>query len=47
MTYYDVKLEGAAQPMRLSMRNVPGRPVLDRGAKARLGWSPGAVVLFR
>ena len=47
MTYYDVKLEGASVPMRLSMRNVPGRPVLDRGAKARLGWSPGAVVLFR
>ena len=47
MTYYDVKLDGAPVPMRLSMRNVPGRPVLDRGAKARLGWSPGAVVLFR
>ncbi len=47
MTYYDVKLDGASSPMRLSMRNVPGRPVLDRGAKARLGWSPGAVVLFR
>ncbi|MEH7826956.1 ABC transporter ATP-binding protein [Gemmobacter denitrificans] len=47
MTYYDVKLDGAEVPMRLSMRNVPGRPVLDRGNKARLGWSPSAAVLFR
>jgi spermidine/putrescine transport system ATP-binding protein len=47
MTYYDVRLDGAAEPLRLSMRNVPGRPVLDIGAKARLGWSPSAAVLFR
>jgi len=47
MTYYDVRLQGAAAPLRLSMRNVPGRPVLDLGAQARLGWSPAAAVLFR
>ncbi|MDR0807863.1 MAG: ABC transporter ATP-binding protein [Gemmobacter sp.] len=47
MTYYDMKLDGASVPMRLSMRNVPGRPVLDLGARARIGWSPGAAVLFR
>lgn len=47
MTYYDVKLDGVADPVRLSMRNVPGRPVLDRGTKTRVAWSPSALVLFR
>jgi spermidine/putrescine transport system ATP-binding protein len=47
MTYYDVKLEGVAEPVRISMRNVPGRPVLERGARTRVAWSPSALVLFR
>jgi spermidine/putrescine transport system ATP-binding protein len=47
MTYYDVALDGVAEPVRLSMRNVPGRPVLDIGTRARIAWSPGALVLFR
>jgi spermidine/putrescine transport system ATP-binding protein len=47
MTYYDVKLDGTDQPMRLSMRNVFGRPVLDIGTRTRVGWSPGALVMFR
>ncbi|WP_298433328.1 ABC transporter ATP-binding protein [uncultured Jannaschia sp.] len=47
MTYYDVHLDGADRPVRISMRNVFGRPVLDIGAPARLAWSPGAVTLFR
>jgi spermidine/putrescine transport system ATP-binding protein len=47
MTYYDVVLDGTSEPMRLSMRNVFGRPVLDIGTRARLGWSPGALVMFR
>ncbi len=47
MTYYDVKLDGVADPVRLSMRNVPGRPVLERGTKTRVAWSPSALVLFR
>lgn len=47
MTYYDVRLDGTDAPMRLSMRNVFGRPVLDIGTRARVGWSPGALVLFR
>ncbi len=47
MTYYDIKLEGCDQPMRLSMRNVFGRPVLDIGTETRVAWSPGALVLFR
>ncbi len=47
MTYYDVKIDGTDKAMRLSMRNVFGRPVLDIGTRARLAWAPGALVLFR
>jgi spermidine/putrescine transport system ATP-binding protein len=47
MTYYDVKLDGTSEPIRLSMRNVFGRPVLDIGTRTRVGWSPGALVMFR
>jgi spermidine/putrescine transport system ATP-binding protein len=47
MTYYDMILEGCDSPVRLSMRNVFGRPVLDIGTKTRVAWAPGALVLFR
>ena len=47
MTYYDVKLDGIDRPVRLSMRNLPGRPVHDIGTRTRVAWSPGALVLFR
>jgi spermidine/putrescine transport system ATP-binding protein len=47
MTYYDVKLDGMTTSVRISMRNVFGRPVLDIGTRARVAWSPGALVLFR
>jgi len=47
MTYYDIKLDGTTEAMRLSMRNVFGRPVLDIGTRARVAWAPGALVLFR
>ena len=47
MTYYDVRIDGATDISRLSMRNVFGRPVLDIGTRTRVAWSPGALVLFR
>ena len=47
MTYYDVRLDGMESQVRISMRNVFGRPVLDIGTRARIAWSPGALVLFR
>ena len=47
MTYYDVKIDGVEKPVRISMRNVFGSPVLDVGTRTRVGWSPGALVLFR
>ncbi|SMX35188.1 ABC transporter ATP-binding protein [Actibacterium lipolyticum] len=47
MTYYDVRLDGAETPVRISMRNLFGRPVLEIGTRARIAWNPGALVLFR
>ena len=46
MTYYDILLDGAPAPVRVSMRNMPGRKVLEFGARARLAWDPRAMVLF-
>ncbi|BDW85328.1 MULTISPECIES: ABC transporter ATP-binding protein [Roseicyclus] len=46
MTYYDVLLDGAPSPVRVSMRNMPGRKVLDFGARARLAWDPRSMVMF-
>jgi spermidine/putrescine transport system ATP-binding protein len=47
MTYYDIRLDGAERPVRVSMRNVFGRDVPEVGSRARLAWSPGAMLLFR
>ena len=47
MTYYDVYLGGTDVEVRLSMRNVPGRPILDVGTTVDVSWSPEALVLFR
>lgn len=47
MTYYDVYIGGTDVEVRLSMRNVPGRPVLEVGSKVNVAWNPAALVLFR
>ena len=47
MTYYDIRLPDGDQVVRVSMRNLFGRPVLEIGTPARLSWDPGALVLFR
>ena len=46
MTYYDVTLDGAEAPLRISMRNVFGREVMEIGTRTRLAWQPGAMLLF-
>lgn len=46
MTYYDVRLDGAEAPVRISMRNVVGRDVLAVGARTRVAWDPRAIVAF-
>lgn len=46
MTYYDVSLDGTSAPVRISMRNVVGREVLEVGAATRVAWDPRAMVVF-
>ncbi|MCA8883550.1 MAG: ABC transporter ATP-binding protein [Rhodobacteraceae bacterium] len=46
MTYYEVALDGAPDPVTCSMKNLVSRPVLERGARTRLAWEPGALILF-
>jgi spermidine/putrescine transport system ATP-binding protein len=47
MTYYDILLDGAPGPVSVSMRNMPGRRVLEREERTHLAWDPRAMVLFR
>jgi len=46
MTYYDVRLDGVDRPMTISMKNLVGRPVLERGVEARVAWDARSLVLF-
>lgn len=46
MTFYDIAIPGMTNPIAVSMKNMPGRPVLDRGDPARVVWDPRALVLF-
>jgi len=46
MTYYEVTFAGIATPVTLSMKNLVGRPVLERGDTARVAWDPRALVVF-
>ncbi len=46
MTYYGIRLPGVEAPLTISMRNLFGRKVLERGEAARVSWDPGALVLF-
>ena len=46
MTYYEVSLPGSPRPLTVSMKNLMGREVLERGAKASLVWDPRALVVF-
>ena len=46
MTYYVVKLAGVEKPVSISMRNLVGRKVLERGDKTVIAWEEGSLVLF-
>ena len=47
MTYYYVDLPGGGpKHLLVSMKNIPGREVLDVGANARIGWDPRALIVF-
>lgn len=47
MTYYDIRFDGVEKPVTLSMKNLIGRVVLERGAKCRVSWDSRALVLFQ
>jgi spermidine/putrescine transport system ATP-binding protein len=46
MTYYDIRLDGTVKPVRISMRNLIGRPVLDIRTRTRVSWDERSLVLF-
>lgn len=46
MTYYDIHLDGTDRPVRISMRNLMGRPVLDIKTRTRVSWDERSLVLF-
>ena len=47
MTYYYVDLPGGGpKHLTVSMKNIPGREVLEVGAAARIGWDPRALIVF-
>ena len=46
MTYYEVKLAEVEKPVTISMRNLLGRKVLERGDKTVIAWEEGSLVLF-
>lgn len=46
MTYYDLRLNGVAKPVRINMLNRIGRKVLEVGERTRVAWDPRAMVVF-
>ncbi|MEM8959472.1 MAG: ABC transporter ATP-binding protein [Pseudomonadota bacterium] len=46
MTYYEVALDGVAEPVTISMKNMVGQPVLSVGDAARVAWDPRALIVF-
>lgn len=46
MTGYEVRFDGAQAPVTISMRNLPGRAVLERGQRTRVAWDPAALIAF-
>ena len=46
MTYYDVALDGCEKPVTISMRNTTAHTMLESGAKVRVGWDAGSIILL-
>ncbi len=46
MTYYDVQLVDTDITATISMRNTIGRPILDVGDKARIGWGTDSLTIL-
>lgn len=46
MTYYDVRIDGVAEPLNIAMKNLIGRPVLDVGTHTTVVWDARSLVLL-
>ena len=46
MTYYDVAIDGVAEPLNIAMKNLIGRPVLDVGDATNVVWDARSLVLL-
>ena len=46
MTYYDVRIEGVAEPLTISNKNFIGEPVLDVGTPTQVIWDERSLVLL-
>lgn len=46
MTYYDVQLPGTDIEATISMRNTAGRPILEVGEMARIGWGVDSLTIL-
>ncbi len=46
MTTYGVLIDGAVEPVWISMENLEGRRVLEPGDRSVVSWDPRALVLF-
>ena len=46
MTYYDVRVDGVAEPLNIAMKNLIGRPVLDVGEPTTVVWDARSLVLM-
>ena len=46
MTYYEVFIEDTDIKATVSMRNTAGRPVLEIGSKARVGWGKDSITIL-
>ena len=46
MTYYEVFIEDTDIKETVSMRNTAGRPVLEIGSKARVGWGKDSITIL-
>jgi spermidine/putrescine transport system ATP-binding protein len=46
MTYYDIRINGVAQPINIAMKNLIGRPVLEVGTRTQVVWDARSLVLL-
>ncbi|EKE43510.1 spermidine/putrescine ABC transporter ATPase [Oceaniovalibus guishaninsula JLT2003] len=46
MSYYDIVLDGAAQPVVVSMKNLPGGVAAELGDRVKVSWDASSLMVF-